>query len=49
MTQGVQCELLKLGERQWIKGRVKAQVIVEFYPDEPVGSDSELDKFREED
>ncbi|WP_404791422.1 KGK domain-containing protein [Altericista sp. CCNU0014] len=28
MTQGVECEILRLGEKQWEKGRIKERVIV---------------------
>jgi hypothetical protein len=45
MSQGVECDILKLGEKQWIKGRIKVRVIVEFEPDEEVKPLSELDAF----
>jgi KGK domain len=48
MDQGVECEILKLGEKQWVKGRIKVQVVVEFCPDEEVKPLSELDAFRDE-
>jgi KGK domain len=48
MSQGVECEILKLGEKQWGKGRIKVRVIVEFEPDEEVKPLSELDAFRDE-
>jgi hypothetical protein len=48
MDQGVVCETLKLGEKQWVKGRIKVRVIVEFNPDEEVKPLSELDVFRDE-
>ncbi len=48
MTQGVECETLRLGEKQWTKGRIKVRVIVEFEPDEEAMPLSELDAFRDE-
>jgi KGK domain len=48
MDQGVECEILKLGEKQWVKGRIKVQIVVDFYPDEEAKPLSELDAFRAE-
>lgn len=48
MDQGVECETLKLGEKQWVKGKIKVRVVVEFEPDEAVKPPSELDAFRDE-
>jgi alpha-acetolactate decarboxylase len=32
---GSECEVLKLGAKEWQKGRIKVRISVEFYPDEP--------------
>jgi KGK domain len=48
MDQGVECEILKHVEKQWVKGRIKVRVIVEFCPDEEAKTLSELDAFRDE-
>jgi KGK domain len=48
MNEGVECETLRLGEKQWVKGRIKVRVVVEFCPDEEVKPLSELDAFRDE-
>jgi KGK domain len=47
LSKGVDCEVLRLGEKQWTKGRIKIQVVVEFYPDEEVKPLSDLDAFRD--
>ena len=41
MDEGVQCEILKLGEGQWVKGHVKIRVVVDFYPDQVTEPSSE--------
>jgi KGK domain len=48
LGEGVECEVLRLGDKQWTKGRVRVRVIIEFDPDEEVKPLSELDAFREE-
>jgi KGK domain len=48
LSEGAICEVLRLGEKQWTKGRIKVQIIVEFTPDQEVKPQSELDVFREE-
>jgi hypothetical protein len=35
MSNGVKTEVLKLGSKQWQKGKIKIRISVEFYPDEP--------------
>jgi KGK domain len=47
MEQGVQCETLRLGEKEWVKGHVKVRIVVEFCPDQEGELSSELDTFRE--
>jgi hypothetical protein len=48
--EGVDCELLHLGDRQWKKGKLKIKTILEFYPEEPEieNNVSELDDIRQE-
>jgi hypothetical protein len=48
LSEGVDCEVLRLGEKQWVKGRIRVRVIVEFESDEEVKPLSELDAFRDE-
>lgn len=47
MTEGKQCEVLKVGAQDWIKGRLKVRVIVEFEPDTPEPPASTLDDIRQ--
>jgi hypothetical protein len=47
LGEGIECEVLRLGEKQWTKGCLTVRVIVEFNPDEQVNKLSELDTFRE--
>ena len=35
VAPGTDCEILKVGGRDWKKGKVKLRIVVEFYPDEP--------------
>jgi hypothetical protein len=35
LSEGVDCETLKFGEKGWQKGKVRIKVSVEFCPDEP--------------
>ncbi|MBW4489119.1 MAG: hypothetical protein KME12_15125 [Trichocoleus desertorum ATA4-8-CV12] len=44
---GVDCEVLRLGDKSWQKGKIKIKVSVEFYPDEPQHLESPLDDFRQ--
>mgnify|MGYP002654622304 CR=1 FL=1 len=50
IEEGIDCELLNLGDPQWKKGKVRVRVVVEFLPDEPESSDyqSPLDEIRQE-
>ncbi len=34
-TKGTDCEILKIGAKDWQKGKVRIRVSVEFIPDEP--------------
>ncbi len=34
-TEGIDCEVLKLGAKDWQKGKVRIRVSLEFCPDEP--------------
>ena len=47
MTEGKKCEVLKIGAQDWIKGRIKVRVIVEFEPDAPEPLESSLDDIRQ--
>lgn len=47
-TKGVDCEILKVGGDAWQKGKLKINVSIEFIPDEPETSPSELDSVRQE-
>ncbi|MBW4489115.1 MAG: hypothetical protein KME12_15105 [Trichocoleus desertorum ATA4-8-CV12] len=47
MTEGKKCEILKIGAQNWIKGRIKSKVIVEFEPEAPEPSESSLDDIRQ--
>ena len=48
-TSGAECKLLRLGESQWKKGKVRIRVEVEFVPDDESTETDEnsLDTFRE--
>jgi hypothetical protein len=50
IEEGLDCELLNLGDSQWKKGKVRVKMSVEFIPDEPESSDyqSPLDEIRQE-
>ena len=50
IEDGVDCELLKLGDSQWQKGKIRVKVSVEFLADEPESTDyqSPLDEIRQE-
>jgi KGK domain len=45
MDEGVECEILKLGDGQWSKGRIKIRVVVDFYPDQTIETASEPNAF----
>jgi hypothetical protein len=45
LCEGKNCEILHLGLSSWKKGKIKINVTVEFYPDEP---ESPLDDIRQE-
>ncbi|VEP16717.1 KGK domain protein [Hyella patelloides LEGE 07179] len=47
-TEGVDCEILKVGSDYWQKGKFKINVSIEFIPDEPEKVESELDSVRQE-
>ncbi|MBD2042790.1 KGK domain-containing protein [Microcoleus sp. FACHB-672] len=48
MAEGVKVRLLKLGNLQWVTGRMRFRIIIEFCPDEPEPSPtSELEEFRQ--
>jgi hypothetical protein len=34
-NEGADCEVLKLGSKDWQKGKIRVKMIVEFCPDEP--------------
>jgi len=34
-NQGANCEILRLGGKNWQKGKLRIKLTVEFYPDEP--------------
>jgi hypothetical protein len=46
LTDGVNCEVMKVGEGKWKKGKVRIKLVVEFCPDEPSASQSPLDDLR---
>ena len=35
VTPGTDCEILKVGGKDWKKGKIKVELTVKFYPDEP--------------
>jgi hypothetical protein len=48
--EGIHCEVLKLGSKEWRKGKIKVRISVEFYTDEPEVSEeppSPLDDIRQ--
>ncbi len=47
MTEGKSCEVLKVGAQDWIKGRLKIRVIIEFEPEIPEPTASTLDDIRQ--
>lgn len=47
-SDGVDCEILKVGSDSWRKGKFKINVSIEFIPDEPETEPSELDSVRQE-
>lgn len=47
MTEGKKCEVLRVGAQDWIKGRLKIRVIVEFEPEAPEPPASTLDDIRQ--
>jgi KGK domain len=44
---GVDCKILRLGDRQWKEGRVRIRMEVEFIPDIEELDEPSLDTFRE--
>lgn len=49
VTEGVDCELLQLGAKNWRKGKIRIKVELEFCPDESeeIQSESPLDELRQ--
>ena len=47
ITEGKECEILKISAKDWIKGRIKIRVIVEFEPETPDPPESSLDDIRQ--
>ena len=47
LGEGVYCEVLQLGAKNWQKGKIKIRVSVEFCPDESKESESSLDDIRQ--
>ena len=47
LEEGVYCEVLRLGAKNWQKGKIKIRVSVEFCPDELKESESSLDDIRQ--
>ncbi|WP_199330444.1 KGK domain-containing protein [Microcoleus sp. FACHB-68] len=48
INEGMTAKFLKLGSSQWIKGKVRIRVVIEFCPDEPEPSPpSGLEEFRQ--
>ncbi|MBD1861183.1 MULTISPECIES: KGK domain-containing protein [Trichocoleus] len=47
LEEGVSCEILRLGDKSWQKGKIKIRVSVEFCPDEPEITESPLDDIRQ--
>lgn len=47
MNEGKKCEILKIGAKDWMKGRIKIRVIVEFEPETPEPLESSLDDIRQ--
>lgn len=50
IEEGLDCEILKLGDSSWKKGKVRVKMTIEFLPDEPEISEyqSPLDEIRRE-
>jgi KGK domain len=48
LSDGVDCEVLRLGSTQWQKGKIRVRIIAEFCPDITELSESSLDNFRQE-
>ncbi len=44
LNEGLECEVLKLGEKQWQKGKLRVNVTLEFCPDQ---IESPLDDIRQ--
>jgi hypothetical protein len=40
LRNGTACEILKLGEKAWRKGKMKFRLVIDFIPDEIESSDS---------
>lgn len=40
-------EILKLGAKNWQKGKIRVRVIIDFHPDEPEKIESPLDDIRQ--
>ncbi|AFY40708.1 KGK domain-containing protein [Nostoc sp. PCC 7107] len=47
-TEGIECEILKLGAKAWQPGKIRIKVTLEFIPDEPkiTEPESPLDDLR---
>jgi hypothetical protein len=44
---GIDCEVLELGDKAWRKGKIKIRVSIEFCPDEPKVTESPLEDIRQ--
>ncbi|MBD2119438.1 KGK domain-containing protein [Trichocoleus sp. FACHB-262] len=44
---GIDCEVLELGDKAWRKGKIKIKVSIEFHPDESEATESPLDDIRQ--
>jgi hypothetical protein len=48
IEEGLDCEVLTIGSKQWKQGKIQIKVTVEFCPDEPEIPSSPLDDIRKE-
>jgi hypothetical protein len=46
LTDGVDCELLKLAASKWRQGKIRFKLSLEFCPDQPDSPESPLDELR---
>lgn len=47
-TNGIDCEILRVGGKSWEKGLLKINISIEFIPDEVAKPESPLDNVRQE-